>query len=346
MTYFRVWSELLPYEVARAQDTLALLALGQLNPVFAVSPEADLDELAGLLRDVSARGLEAGIWPLLTDEQGYWPSERNGADYFERVVAVLEHLKRQGASPQWVAVDLEPPLHQVNRLRHMVGPFHLTVLELLRENLDIAQFQRSVAQFQAGLERVRACDDVKVLSVTLPMAAHDLRDGTPLWQDLFEAPWEGVGWERAGIMAYGSMVAGYSRGWLSEADARAIHYRLFLHLARHFKERAHVSLGVTGVGKLKDEPVYASASALALDVSAAKAAGIDDIAIFCLEGLVGREDAGHWVQTMTQAQALAPPMTARANGVRLGGLLGRQALRLTRHQLNRGLRVVEGDKGD
>lgn len=341
MTYFRVWSELLPYEVARSRDTLALLSQGQLHPVFAVSPAADLDELAGLMRDVQARGLDVGIWPLLKDEQGYWPSERNGADYFERVVAVLEHLKGQGVSAQWVAVDLEPPLHQVNRLRHMVGPFHLTVLELLRENLDVAQFQRSVVQFKEGLERVRTFG-AQVLSVTLPMAAHDLRDGVPLWQDLFEAPWEGVGWERAGIMAYGSMVAGYSRGWLSEADARAIHYRLFLHLARHFGHRAHVSLGVTGVGKLGDEPVYASAQALALDVSAAKAAGIDDIAIFCLEGLVGREDAGAWVKTLTQAPALKPPMTIKASGVRLGGLLGRQALRLTRSQLNRGLRSFEG----
>ena len=291
MTHFRIWSELLPYQDARQKDVLDLLAVGQLHPIFAVGPEADLDALAGLLRDVRARGLDPGVWPLLSDAQGYWPSERNAPAYFERVQALLDALEAQGSPVSWLAVDLEPPLHQLNRLRHTIEPFHMTLLDLARQNLDRAQFQASVRAFDQALHRLRA-RGARALSVTLPLAAHDLRDGAPLWQDLFEAPWADVGWDRAGIMAYGSMVAGYSRGWLSAEDARAIHYRLFLHLARHFGPRAHASLGVTGVGKLGDEPTYEHPDALAADVSAALAAGIDDVALFCLEGLLGRSDAG------------------------------------------------------
>lgn len=333
-TNFRIWSEQLPYDVARQPETLDLLERGQLHPIFAVGPQADLEELGRLLVAASARGLEVGIWPLLEDEQGYWPSERNVRDYFARVEALLGWLAQEQIPCPWVAVDLEPPLHQVNRLRHMVEPFHLTVLKLIKENLDAAQFERSVQEFERGLEGLRR-RQVKALSVTLPLAAHDLRDGVPLWQDLFEAPWEAISWDRAGIMAYGSMVAGYSRGWLSEEDARAIHYRLFMHLARRFGPRAHVSLGVTGIGKLGDEPIYEHPLALAQDVSAARAAGIEDIAIFCLEGLVGRADAGQWVEAIASAQPQAPEMTWRANGVRFGGLLGRQLLKLTRAGLNR-----------
>jgi len=322
----RVWSEYLPYADARTPEVLDLLASGPLHPLFAVPPDADLDALAGALSDVRARGLEPGIWPLLQDADGYWPSERNAPTYFEHVTGLLDELDALGVAPDWLAVDLEPPLQQLDELRHAVGPWHITLRRLAIENLDAERFTASVSQFHQGLDAMRH-RGVRTLSVTLPLAAHDLRDGVPFWQDLFEAPWSDVPWTRAGIMAYGSMVAGYSKGFLSERDARAMHYRLFKHLARAFGPRAHASLGVTGTGKLGDEPVYPSPEGLAKDASAARAAGIDDLAIFCLEGLVGRTDAGQWVDAVAQAPAKAPPMTPRARVARAAGYTMRAALR-------------------
>ena len=327
---FRVWSEHLPFDIARSKDTLDLLASGPLHPFFAVPPGADLDALAGLLEVTSKLGIEAGIWPLLRDEDGYWPSERNAPAYFSYVEGLIDFFESAGTMPAWLAVDLEPPLTQVSDLRYDLRSLDELVSNL-RENFDPERFEASVQNYTQGLHRLRA-RGVRALAVTLPMAAHDLRDGTPLWQDLFEAPWSPVPWDRAGIMAYGSMVAGYSRGLLSYEDARAIHYRLFRHLARNLGERAHASLGVTGIGKLGDEPTYENPEELAADVSAALAAGVEDIAIFCLEGLVGREDAGAWVDAITTAQPRKPQMTMRAGGLRLGATAARFLLRQWRRE--------------
>ena len=313
----RIWSEHLPLADARRADVVDLLTSGPVHPFFAVTPEADLDELSHTLRVLTDAGLEPGVWPLLRDEDGYWPSERNSQAYFARAHAILDHLEEQGARAAWMAVDLEPPLTQIDRLRHAVEPQRKLVLKLARENYDPPRYQESLAAFRAGADAVRA-RGTRTLAVTVPMAAHDLRDDVPLWQDLFEAPWHGVGWDRAGIMAYGSMVAGSPRRLLSIPDARAIHYRLFLHLARAYGERAHASIGVTGIGKLGDEPVYTRPEELGLDASAARAAGVEDLAIFCLEGLVGREDAGAWIDAVAKAPPITPPMTVRARAARLG----------------------------
>ncbi|MBA2661231.1 MAG: hypothetical protein H0U74_02990 [Bradymonadaceae bacterium] len=322
---FRIWCEHLAYEDARKAEVLDLLCTGPIHPIFAVLHEADLDELAALLRAVQARGLGAGIWPLLPEALGYWPSERNAAAYFERIQELLSQLEARECAPQWIAVDLEPPIDQVSLLLRSSFGLPAAVVQLFLANMDPARFADSSAIFCREIGALNA-RGFETLGVTLPLAAHDLRDGGTLWQDLLEAPWAAVPWNHAGIMAYGSMIAGYSRGMLSVEDARAIHFRLFEHLVAAFGERAHASLGVTGTGKLGDEPVYTSAEELAQDVAAARAAGISDIAIFCLEGLIGRPDAGRWIELAMGAEPKAAPQTRRYGVVRQGGSFLRRAL--------------------
>ncbi len=327
----RIWSEYLPYEDAASQDVQRLLSEGPLHPIFAVHHDADLDALARLLEALGPLGLEIGVWPLLTDEQGYWPCEQNAPAYFARVSDILAHLDASSAPlPAWLAVDLEPPIHQIHALRHQSFLPH-KLLRTLRSNLNADHFEDNTLRFQLHLDALRGrYPDLKMLAVTLPMAAHDLGDGVPLWQDAMEAPWSVVSWDRAGVMAYGSMVAGYSRGALSIEDARSVHVRLAEKLVAALDVRAHVSLGITGAGKLGDEPVYEDVEELVLDVGAMRALGIEDLGIFCLEGLVGREDAGQWVDAIVRASPHEVKMTPRARVVRAVAHTSRGVLRRLR----------------
>ena len=103
-------------------------------------------------------------------------------------------------------------------------------------------------------------------------------------------------------------------------------------MVRHLgPERVHVSLGVTGTGKLGDEPAYERPEALALDVSAMRAEGVEELAIFCLEGLVGRSDAGRWVDVIRDARPIAQRLGWRGQLVRLGARGAREWLRRHRH---------------
>ncbi len=332
----RIWSEYLGYEAAMQPRVLALLRAGQLNPIFAVHHEADLDALARLVVAVQQEGLEVGVWPLLSDALGYWPCEQNDDAYFERVHEVLDALSCANAVPDLVAVDLEPPFEQVESWRKFwTSP--LVVWRGLRRNLDRARFRESVQRFERGRQRLQSSfPGVKTLAITLPLAAHDLDvkgENLSLWQDVLEAPWSDVAWDYKGIMAYGSMVAGYSGGMISVHDARVIHARLAARLLRGVgRGCAHVSLGITGTGKLGDEPVYEDLGELERDLGVMRAVGVSDVGIFCLEGLLARDDAEHWVRRFVQVQEEVPGdlrmrtyvMRIFAQGVRLGlGMLRR-----------------------
>jgi len=323
---WRVWCEHLPLGELQGPRVLELLGSHAMSPVLAVRPDTDFGELVGALRAVREAGLATGVWPLMGLDEGYWPSERNVEAWFARTFEILDELERFGVVPDWIAVDLEPPYGQASRLlrRTLAVPF--AAAELAAENMDLARFFASRQVFVEGVTALQR-RGLRVLGVTAALAAHDLRDDIPLWQDMFETPWSGVPWDAAGIMAYGSIVAGASRGVFSHADARALHQPLLDHLARRFERRAHVSLGVTGVGVFGDEPSYTEPTELNRDVAAALQSGITDIAVFCLEGILARPDPETWLHAITSARASPPPRTWKSVVARRSGAVIRTAAR-------------------
>ncbi len=311
----RVWCEHLPLEELTRPAALDLLAAEGVHPIVAVRPDTDPALLARVIHAVGARELEVGIWPLLGREEGYWPSERNVTGWSATTLEWLDELEARDARPAWLAVDLEPPLDQTSRLLRRTLDVPVAALEFGRQNLDLARYRIAEREFQALADEVRR-RGVRSLGITLPMAAHDLRDGEPLWQDVLETPWSDVGWDLNGIMAYGSIVSGASAGLLSYADARAIHQHLLQRLAAHYRAKSHVSLGVTGVGVFGDEPTWADPEELRLDASAALAAGVTDIGVFCLEGILSRTTPEAWLRAVTHARATAPAPTWKATALR------------------------------
>ena len=287
--------------------------------MVAARPDVDPAELASTFVQLRDVGVEPGIWPLLSHEDGYWPSERTVREWTAYAVGWLDALEAHDALPVWLAVDLEPPLAQATRLP-------LAAWELGRENMDVDRFEHSRGLFREFCGTVQA-RGVRTLAVTLPSAAHDLRDDVPLWQDMLETPWADIPWDVAGIMAYGSIVAGASRGLLTDADARAIHQPLLQRVHDRFGTGAHASLGVTGVGVFGDEPSWSSPADLAADVAAARAAGISDIAVFCLEGILARPNPEAWFEALSTTAAGEPEQTWKAHAVRHGARAARHAAR-------------------
>lgn len=322
----RIWAEQLTPEAMRDPAVLRLLGRFDIHPILAVHPETNLDELARWIGDVRTVGLEAGIWPLLPRTEGYWPSERNVPAWARRVHRVLDAVQRRDQTPTWLAVDLEPPIGQVARLLRRPLGVPAAALDLSIENMDLRRYRRAERQLNDAVSSI-AQRGVRTLGVTLPLAAHDLAEsaGPPFWQDMFETPWEGVAWDAAGIMAYGSIVSGASGGLFAVSDARAMHQRLLERVGARFGRRAHASVGVTGAGVFGDEPAYDEPDELRLDVAAALAAGITDIAAFCLEGVLARPTPEAWLAALRDARPLVPSQTWRSRVVRVCGAALRRA---------------------
>ncbi len=323
----RVWCEHLPLVRLREPAVLDLLARYEAHPIVAAKPDIELDALADALSSLTTRGLTPGVWPLLNEDAGYWPSERNFSAWAGWAFDLLDELEQRDARPVWVAVDLEPPIQQVARLLRRPWAIPVAAAALALENMDIERFESSRDELRAILSTLRDRGH-RTLGVTLPLAAHDLRDGISIWEDMFETPWTGLPWDAAGIMAYGSIIAGASRGAFTPADARAIHQPLLAHIGRELGTRAHASIGITGAGVFGDEPAYEDPAELARDASAARAAGIEDIAVFCLEGILARPDPEAWLAAVADAVPCAPEPTWKSRALRKVGASARSGARL------------------
>lgn len=302
----RVCVEFLPPdELARAEVRVLLRHAG-VAPMLAAparpradgaAAQAEADEaVAQALKRYRDEGLRPCVWPLLPDEDGYWPSARNAERACARVRALLSAAEAAGAPfgrGDVIAIDLEPPLWDARR--HRLG------------GCDAASFASASAHFR-GLRRELAHKGLRTLAIAYPLVSADDR-GT-YWQRRCVAPL-GCGWDRVAIMTYSSMVAGYSRGLLDVAAARRYGYRAQAALGAAFPGRAGAFVGICGRGKLGDEPAHEDPEALRLDVAAARAAGAVEVTAFCLEGILQSKDPYAWLAALS-APPLAPPISLGA----------------------------------
>jgi hypothetical protein len=317
----RVWCETVPPEVLSAKATAALLARHRIDPIVAVWPGTE-----GAAREAAARfageGLRPALWPMLADADGRWIGAANAA----RFCAFAEELAASLA-PAEIVLDLEPPIEAVRGTLASRG-LHAHLLPI---SLDPAAF-RAAREAIAGLSRRLREGGV---AVSAAVAAPVLLDppGRDGWQALLGTPVDGIAWDHVSPMLYTSIAEGWSRGLLRRADALALLGASALAAARRFGPAAGASLGAVGAGAFGDEPVYRGPDELAADVAVARAAGLDDLALFDLGGVLRRPPAEAWLDafTATAPAPRLPDLGARARiflgGARLAGeaagLLGR-----------------------
>jgi len=92
ITAYRVCAEhITPAELVRP-EVVRLCAAARVAPIIAAhddGPEADRAVLAAVRVYRDAGLTEAGVWPLLAEARGYWPSERDPEAFGERVERLL-----------------------------------------------------------------------------------------------------------------------------------------------------------------------------------------------------------------------------------------------------------------
>lgn len=320
----RIWVEHLPAEVLAESATLDLLERYRLEPIVALPPERETGAMADALAAMSRRGLRVGLWPLLLDEEGYWPSVKSAPAFEARVEAALSFANEAGADIRTVAIDLEPPLEELKVLLEGSGPARWSFIARQRKD-DAGVFER--------LARSLAGRGIETIAAVLPPVLLDLDRRRPFWESVLGTPATSVPWNVVSPMLYTTMIAALlpSR---STHSARGILFAGADRLARSVGgARASVSLGLVGTGKLGTEPTYDRPASLALDVGAARAAGIEDLALFALEGVLERGPPERWLDAFgapplrpTRARRIVAGAVFRAGDVftLLGGLARRR----------------------
>jgi hypothetical protein len=270
-------------------------------------------ENAGALRALKKAGLQVGLWPLMGMESGYFPNEKNAAEYDGYVRRVIEWADSKAVTPDLLAVDLEMPFDQMTLLLQQ-GPPRARLERLrgvLRENRDRAKYEGAKSIISELNDWIKA-RGIKTVVAVLPWVALEIEGDSEVLQDLMETPISGIDWDILSPMWYSSMIAGLTGGLLNERDADWMGYDSCLWLRTRYRERAGVSLGITGTGVLGDERAFPTPEGLMVSVQAALSAGIRDISIYNLEGILESSDPRAWFEALRGARPRVPPRSEKA----------------------------------
>ncbi len=274
-----IWSEHVPLRYLRG-TLLDLLARRGMQLIVAIEPRT-LDLLPALVERCGEAGLSLGLWPLLDDRDGRWPSEANARGYGRHLERVLDATKGLPAGSE-IVFDLEPPIDKMRRLltlRRGEGRVWRS------SDFDVAATR--YADLAAFVQR----HGLSPTAVVPPMVLLDPKNVRGGWQRLLGTPVDGVGFERVSVMLYTSLIEGYARGTLGRAHVRRLLWDLTRRAHRRWGQRASIALGVVGGGALGDERPYRGLEELIDDVAIAQRAGGDGLSLFGLTGVLGRDES-------------------------------------------------------
>lgn len=293
----------MPLRELESPALLRALAARGVELRAAVTPE-DLRSIPRLVRACAAEGARVGFWPLLDDARGRWGSCENAEAFAEHVGEVEAAARAEGAEGGAFVLDLEPPIGAARAIAAgRISGFFAGGGPWLPG-----------AETLAGLARALRARGGRVEVAAIPAV---VADGlAPGWERALGTPVGSLACDHVSAMLYTSLFEGYSRGFLRRRDARRLLYALGRAARRRYGSRAGVSLGVVGGGALGDEPRYRSPDELADDVAIARAAGVDALGLYSLDGALARPPVEVWLEAFAASSAGRgagpPPPAVRA----------------------------------
>ncbi|MHB8896465.1 MAG: hypothetical protein ACYC99_14980 [Candidatus Geothermincolia bacterium] len=302
----RFWEEsLAPPDIAK--KALPFLLEYKAGVAVALYPTSFTRRNVNAVRKMKEAGIEVTFWPLMEKEHGYFAGERNAPGYVALVKFLLDWAEKNDVMPDMIAVDLEMPIQQISKVMSASNPLSKLrgVYSSARENLDRERYYRAKARLEEMNSEIQD-KGVRTLTAVLPWVGLEMETDYELLQDMSETPASGIGWDIVSPMLYVSMLEGMSGGAITRKDANWLVYDNCKHLRDKFGGRAGVSLGLTGGGVLEDEPVFGSPAQLLTGLNAALAAGVRDVSIYSLEGILSRDDPRQWFDAIRGAKPEVP----------------------------------------
>jgi hypothetical protein len=273
---------------------------------------------------------------MLADEEGRWANAENAPSFVRFVHDTLDALDAAGVTPREVLFDLEPPFAHTRALAVGAGSESegtmasraraLFGLGAARPHTATGKAMRSASEALGAAVAELHARGIGTASAVWPLVALD-PPGERQWQALLGTPVDALATTRVSVMMYTSILEGWSRGAVRRRDAKALLAGASARALRRWGEGAGISLGCVGTGALLDEPVYRDPSELAEDVTLARAAGVHDLSLFDLGGVLAREPAEAWLDAFAHgADVLGPAASRRVVAARRAARLATWAL--------------------
>jgi hypothetical protein len=241
--------------------------------------EERFNELVILLKQAEENKITYWLWPLLSKSDGYWPNQWNMSIYTKHVMDLVARLQKHQLKPQGISIDLEPPPEKLETFLKLLQDFKLRELhEFANKGIDEKLFQQASGQL-ISLHHFLKTQHITTHVVTTPFILE--QKYTQRLQRVFGIPINQNSFDYISFMAYRSEFERI----IGEMNSRLV-YEYGLKAKEIYGKKAGIDLGVVGNIEFPHKLTgYSSPTRLWEDMAAAKAAGINDIQIYCLEGI-------------------------------------------------------------
>lgn len=279
MNHHAIWAEFMPYRWIEG-DLARLAHYGlQLNLAIHIGrlPDPDLERL---LKAACEHQVPIGAWLLLEDQDGYWPNANNAELYHQACLRFLEYMDQANLRVAELIVDMETPLALSRLLKGQIMKGLQLEWRRWQSPENRVLFEAAVIHYQQLLASAHQAG-LSVQVVTYPFLVHDALAGNTAFQEFLQVPVTPIEWDRISLMVYRSSFQDLSplplSSWLVG------HY---LQQAQScLKQPVSGALGVIGsIGKIS-EGGFRDVDEIRADIGAAKAAGVESIQLFSLDGM-------------------------------------------------------------
>ncbi len=120
-----------------------------------------------------------------------------------------------------------------------------------------------------------------------------------------EIPVFDVEWDRYNLMYYSTMIRNEMKK-IKKVDVDYLIYHQVSHLKEVLRDKLAISVGVTNVGKLGNEPYYKDIGEFEKDMGILKAIGIDKISLFSLDGITEEKKLLSFLDAIKRAKPYKP----------------------------------------
>lgn len=293
----RVFAETADRRRLCSAEVLGALGARGLQLVLAVRGDDDPLPVVAAAR---AAGVSVALWPMIADAEGRWASCANAEAFATHARSHLQRLVDADAAPDELCIDLEPPLPMVRRMIDRDGRWDGIVGDRVAGTAALTRLIDDAA-----------AHGVASWGAVVPLILSD-RPSAPSWQRILGTPVDALPLRQVCVMLYTSLIVGYARGTLRRSDAEYLLASGAQRARQRWGARASVALGAVGRGALGDEAVYGDVEELRADVALARAAGIDDLALFDLGGVLQRPRPEAWLDAFAEPSSTpTPPRASR-----------------------------------
>lgn len=275
----RVWCETVPYDQLVRPEVIALVTRYRLDLLLAVRPW-QLAEAPDVVRRYRDHDVFVALWPMLSDEDGRWASASSAPAF----IAFTDALLAAVPFADEIVLDLEPAKAQLVKWKNWRPTW--------RQTPSPGRYHDAREALVEATRRWKV--QRRVTTAILPLIAFEL--GGQWMQRAIGTPASPLHVDRHSVMAYTSLFEGWSRGLVDRGRAETLLAASARMTRFRFAERGGISLGTIGVGAFDDEPCYRRPEELARDVAIVTAAGLTELSVFDLGGILRRPPPEAWLE--------------------------------------------------